>query len=148
MNREGRKAIKGIQAQLSDLQANIRAAEDISLGYGNRLTLFSALVSDIVDLQSEISDLCSDEEGKLDNLSESLRDGPTGEAIQNAFENLESAASQCDDVTGECEDAVKALSVFTSTETMTATDDEIEDWAQNVSDAIQDVIDFLEGAAE
>lgn len=85
MNKETRKTIERIHERLS------------------------GLVSELEEVKWEINDLQSDEQGKFDNLTEGLQQAESGQAIEQAANDLQEAASEMEDAISSAESAVSKL---------------------------------------
>lgn len=54
-------------------------------------------VDSLEEIKSNIETMMEDEQSKLDNMPESLQESERGEAMQEAIDNLESAASSLEE---------------------------------------------------
>ena len=57
-------------------------------------------VDSLIEIRSNIETMMEEEQFKLDNMPEGLQESERGEAMQEAIENLESAASSLEEAIG------------------------------------------------
>jgi len=115
MNKQQRKEIEGIVGLISPYADSNVLSEMDEAGRGVTTNV-------IDDARSEIESIKADEEEKLENMPESLRDGSKGEQQQEVIDNLDSAV-------GALEDAVAA--------------DHDEEWATTVAEKVAEAVDSL-----
>ena len=89
--------------------------------------LGSTLQGHVDGLESEVSAIIDEEEEKLDNMGDGLRDSPTGQRIE------------------ECKDSLESLSFDFEPEDRPTDEAELEDWADATAALVQDLIDEVEG---
>lgn len=148
MNNATRKEIREIITGLERLQSVVQDADYEDMTYLGRLEQLVSIEDDLDTIRDQISTFASDEQDKYDNLSESLQGGERGEAIQAAAEALESCDSEIDDVQREIDDVTAEIKSYKGKGLEGMTLDDITDKAQEISDTIQDVIDYLEEAIQ
>jgi len=90
--------------------------------------LGSTLQGHVDELESVVSDIADEEEEKLDNMGDGLRDSPTGQRIE------------------ECKDNLESISFDFEPEDRPTDEAELEDWAEAVAALVQDLINEVEGA--
>lgn len=65
------------------------------------------LNSKVEDIGNQLRDLADAEQGKFDNMSEGLQQAENGQKIEQAAENLSSAADSCE--SGDLSGAIESL---------------------------------------
>lgn len=63
----------------------------------------------IEDLSSQIEDLANEEREKFDNLTEGLQQAESGQAIEQAADNLDSAFSAAESLDNEFDSLISSL---------------------------------------
>lgn len=86
MNKERRKAINAIYAELETLDGEVSAA-------------VAPLVAKMAALMERIEEIKSDEEEAYENMPESLQEGERGQIASEAIDNLDNAYNELESKT-------------------------------------------------
>lgn len=70
-----------------------------------RRKAIDGIIEKLKDLNSEIEQICEDEEEYFDNMPESIQYGEKGDVSKLAIENLEDACNQIDEAVSALEEA-------------------------------------------
>ena len=110
MNQQQRKELGLVKVMLDDISSDAESAADHIYGDDCEFTTakqvharyFDDLSNRIDNVMDQVTEQLEAEQGKFDNLSESLQEGPTGERIQQAIESLETAQSCIEEAQDRC----------------------------------------------
>lgn len=148
MNNALRKEIKAHLATLDRLQSVVNDTDYEELDYIQRLNVLVSIEDDLDTIRDDVAGFASEEQDKFDNLSEGLQESERGQNIQAAAEALESCDSEFDDVISEIGEVHAEIKSYQTKNIEGMTLDDVTDKAQEISDAIDDVIAYLEEAIQ
>lgn len=77
-------------------------------------TKLESVSKELSDIQSNLESIAVDEENKFDNLSEGLQQSDRGQAMQQAADELNEAASYVESAAQELQNAIEMIDSVTS----------------------------------
>jgi len=113
------------------------AIEDDVIGNLNLYVTVDDLKQEVDDAASQIRELGEEQEGKLDNMPDGLREGPTGEMLQNRYDECERMADELEGI--DLEDYDGPEWEPESGKLKNDPPEEFTDWLQGKIDELQSV---------